>query len=232
MRRLKADLHTHTADDPQDAIAYSTFELIDEAAAAGIDVLAITCHLEQTCTPAHYDYAAARGVLLIPGVELTLDGRHVLSPDPEQCAASTFDAFRERRGRGEVVIAPHPYYPSHYCLREELIRQADLFDAVEYCSMYIPGFNPNGRAVSAAKWLGMPLVGSTDSHSLPYKCRTYTWISAEKNQDAVLDAIRSGRVDVAGAPAPLISFMAITWDQAKRKAIQCVCRAQEQMASS
>lgn len=234
MKRLKADLHTHTADDPQDTIKYSAFELIDEAAIDGVEVLAITCHLEQTCTPAYYDYATARGVLLIPGVELTLDGRHVvvLNPDREQCLASTFDALRASRGRGEVVIAPHPYYPSHNCLKDELVRHADLFDAIEYCSMYIPGINPNRRAVAEARRLGLPMVGNTDSHSLPYQCRTYSWISAKKNQDAVLDAIRSGCVDVASVPAPLASFLAVSWDLIKRKAVQCVCRAQEQMASS
>ena len=44
MERLKADLHTHTADDPHDRLNYSAEMLIDTVAAAGVRVLAITCH--------------------------------------------------------------------------------------------------------------------------------------------------------------------------------------------
>ena len=44
---LKVELHTHTADDPVDAIPHSTFELIDRAAALGYDALAITLEAER-----------------------------------------------------------------------------------------------------------------------------------------------------------------------------------------
>jgi len=39
---LKVELHTHTADDPVDAIPHTTHQLIDHAAALGYDALMVT----------------------------------------------------------------------------------------------------------------------------------------------------------------------------------------------
>ena len=75
---LKIELHTHTADDPVDAIPYTTYELIDRAAALGYDALAITLHEHQLDLRRFLPYAAERGIVLIPGVERTVEGRHVL----------------------------------------------------------------------------------------------------------------------------------------------------------
>ena len=75
---LKVDLHIHTSDDPIDRIPYSTFELIDRAAALGYDALAITLHDVQLDVTPFNASAAARGIVLIPGIERTVEGRHVL----------------------------------------------------------------------------------------------------------------------------------------------------------
>ncbi len=45
---LKIDLHTHSGEDPQDRIGYSTRELIDRAATLGFDALAVTNHNART----------------------------------------------------------------------------------------------------------------------------------------------------------------------------------------
>ena len=71
---LKVELHTHTADDPEDRIPYSTCDLIDRAAALGFDALAITLHDHQLDVRRWEAYAADRGIVLIPGVERTIDG--------------------------------------------------------------------------------------------------------------------------------------------------------------
>ncbi len=75
---IKVDFHTHTADDPVDAIPYSTPQLIDRAAAFGYGAVAITLHERQLDVTALKSYAADRGVVLIPGVERTIEGKHVL----------------------------------------------------------------------------------------------------------------------------------------------------------
>ena len=75
---LKVELHTHTADDPVDRIPHTTFELIDRAVALGYDALAVTLHERQLDLRHLAPYAADRGLLLIPGVERTIEGKHVL----------------------------------------------------------------------------------------------------------------------------------------------------------
>ena len=75
---LKVELHTHTADDPIDHVPHSATELIDRAAALQYDALAITLHDRQLDLRPLIPYAAERGVVLIPGVERSIQGRHVL----------------------------------------------------------------------------------------------------------------------------------------------------------
>src|SRR4030088_2430952 len=75
---LKVELHTHTADDPVDRIPHTTLELIDHAVPLGYDALAITLHERQLDVERAAGSAADRGLVLIPGVERTVEGRHVL----------------------------------------------------------------------------------------------------------------------------------------------------------
>src|SRR6266545_3989596 len=75
---LKIELHTHTADDPFDRIPHTTIQLIDRAAALGYDALAVTLHDRQLDIRPLMSYAADRNIVLIPGIERTIQGRHVL----------------------------------------------------------------------------------------------------------------------------------------------------------
>src|SRR5437773_440859 len=75
---LKVEFHAHTSDDPQDVIPYSARELIDRAAALGYDALAITLHDRQLDLEPLRDHAAARGLVLIRGIERAIQGKHVL----------------------------------------------------------------------------------------------------------------------------------------------------------
>src|ERR1700676_1366385 len=75
---LKVELHAHTADDPVDRIPHSSLELIDRAAALGYDALAITLHERQLDVRRFAPYAPHCGLVLRPGVERTIEGRHVL----------------------------------------------------------------------------------------------------------------------------------------------------------
>lgn len=208
MKRLKADLHTHAADDPTDGLSYSAEMLIDAASQLNFDVVAITCHKRLVYTERLAEYARRRKLLLIPGVELDFGEGHivVLNPDEEQCAAAGFDELRAARGRGEVIIAPHPFYPTSRSLRGAFVENVDLFDAVEYCALHAPGVNLNRRAVRVARKHGLPLVGTSDTHGLPYAGDTYSWIEAAPSVAGVLEAVRAGRVDVVTRRAPMSRF--------------------------
>ncbi|HRK33514.1 MAG TPA: PHP-associated domain-containing protein [Candidatus Hydrogenedentes bacterium] len=206
MERLKADLHTHSADDPHDRLDFSAEMLIDAVAEAGVDVLAITCHELKVHSTYLADYACRRGVLLIPGIEKFIEGKHVLilNPSPDHLSAHTFAEFRAIGRRGAVFIAPHPYYPAPASLLNKFVPNIDLFDAVEYCSLYLTGLNLNPWAERVAKKHGLPMIGTSDTHWLPYENTTFSWITAERSLEGVLDGIRAGRVEVETRPKPLL----------------------------
>jgi predicted metal-dependent phosphoesterase TrpH len=214
MKRLKADPHTHAADDPFDTLSHSAEMLIDAVAAAGMDVLAITCHDLSLYTHRLFEYAGRRNVLLIPGIEKFVSAKHVLilNPDPEHLQATTFDELREIGRRDAAFVAPHPYYPAPSSLLGDLVRNIDLFDAIEWSSLYMRTVNPNRWAARTASRYGLPLLGTSDTHGLPYEDTTYSWIEAEPTAWGVVEAIRAGRVTLETRPKPARAALRSAFD--------------------
>jgi len=200
---LKVELHSHTADDPLDRIPHTTRELIDHAAAHEFDALAITLHDRQLDLRPHLAYARERGITLIPGVERTIEGRHVLLLNFRRGTdfVRTFDDLRAlRRREPGLVVAPHPFFPDRTCLWGQLERHADLFDAVERNAMFLRGVDFNLRAERWAATHGKPMVGNGDVHRLGQLGSTYSLVDAERDPGAICDAIAAGRVQVVSRP--------------------------------
>jgi hypothetical protein len=201
---LKVEFHTHTADDPADPIPYSTPELIDRAAALGFDALAITLHNRQLDLDGYRAYAESAGITLIPGIEKTICGRHVLLLNFSRAAAETVTTFEQlaalkQAGTG-LVIAPHPFFPAPSALHGYLRRHADLFDAVEINAMFTRtiDFNVFARRWAAAR--GVPLVGAGDVHRLEQMGTTYSLVDADRSPQSICAAVRAGRVRVHAEP--------------------------------
>lgn len=203
---LKIDLHLHTADDPLDDIRHDAPALIDRAADLGFDALALTLHDRQFADARVTAYARERGIVLVPGTERTIAGKHVLMLNfPADAAerARTFDDIADLKARSNgLVVAPHPYFPATVCLRGLLDRYPALFDAVEWSWVWMRGINFNARAARWARKHGKPLVGNSDLHDLRQLGRTYSLVDAEPDPDAICEAIRRGRVALATAPVP------------------------------
>src|SRR5512132_3244202 len=140
---LKIDFHIHTSDDPVDHIVHNTYGLIDRAAALRFHALAITLHdrqLDEECLRA---YARDRGILLLPGIERTIAGKHVVLVNfPSE--VERLRSFDELRALMDV--------------------QADLFDAVEWSYFWTPAVNLNAAARRWAQAHGTPRVGNSDLH--------------------------------------------------------------------
>lgn len=108
----KADLHIHTAhgdglDSPEAIVDWAETQ-------TDLDLIAITDHDEVAAGLVARDYALRRGyrVRVVPGVEITTRGGHLLALDVER----TFRMLRpleesvdEVRAAGGICIAPHPY---------------------------------------------------------------------------------------------------------------------------
>jgi len=201
---LKVELHAHSADDPRDRLPYSTRELIDRAAALGYDALAVTLHDRQLDLAPHRSYAAERGVVLIPGIERTVRGKHVLLINFEAAAAEavlTFDDIARLKADGTgLVIAPHPFFPGPSCLRGLMDQHVDLFDAVEWNGMFTATLNFNRKGERWARAHGKPMVGNGDVHRLRMLGTTWSLIDAERDPDAICSAIRDGAVRMEATP--------------------------------
>lgn len=200
---LKADFHTHSREDPHDFIRHTALELIQEAARQGFDVLAITCHNKRIHTDELARRADDLGVLLIPGVEAAIEGKHTLLLDMpySRFKVRRFADVRRLRRDGGLVIAPHPFFPAPKCLNSKLRENLDLFDAIEFSHMYTQTVDFNKKAVEYAARMELPLLGNSDTHRLWQLGTTYTLVEAERRSvAAVFAAIRAGRTRVVSAP--------------------------------
>ena len=202
---LKTDLHLHTREGER-FIAYDARSLIDRASREGFQVLSITNHDTLTFSEALAAYARERGILLIPGVEATIEGRHVLlyNIDVPPVRIRTFADLRRLKRPEWLVVAPHPFFPGSTSLRGRLAAEIDLFDAIEFCHFYTRRIDFNRRAVRLAREAGLPLLGGSDSHSIRQFGTTYSRIEGELTVSSVLAAVRAGQVAVVSRPLTVL----------------------------
>ena len=212
---LKVDFHTHTADDPADRIPYTTHALIERAAAHGYDALAITLHDAQLDLSPFERTARACNVVLLPGIERTIAGRHVLLINFSRAAESVCsfdDLARLKACEQGLVIAPHPYFPIGTALRDLAEPHAHLFDAVEVNAMFTRAIDFNERARAFAAAHGLPLVGNGDIHRLEQLDTTYALVDAARNAADICAAVIAGRVRVEAQPLTITKAARIMTD--------------------
>jgi predicted metal-dependent phosphoesterase TrpH len=211
--RLKCDLHLHSSEDPRHNLNYSAKELIEEASKKGYQVVSITNHNTVTYDLDLAEFAHSKGVLLIPGVEATVMGKHVLiygvDGMDEKWDKLTFFDLKRLKAKGAFIVAPHPFYPNYNCLGNLLERFSALFDAVEYSHLYTKKLNFNLKAQSFAKSKGMPLLGLSDSHSLKQLDYTYTLINSDKDMSSIFEAIRQNKTTIITRPARFSTSSAV-----------------------
>ena len=202
-RYLKADLHIHTCDGiTEKEIPYNSYELIDMAVDKGYEVLSITNHDVLTYSAYLRDYAWERGIVLIPGIELTVRHKHILMYNVinQLHLIKNFDDLEQLKDTDNFFIAPHPFYPCYRSLGRHLKEWIHVFDAIELSHFYTSSFNFNKNAIDCAHQFGLPLVGTSDSHTLYQMGHTYTLIEAEKEPEAIFESIKNGNIEVVTTP--------------------------------
>ncbi len=208
-RWLKVELHSHCSLDPIDyrICSHNPEQLISRAATLGYDALAITCHDLDVWNRELSAYAENLGITLIPGMEANVEGmRHTLLYNFRTgCEnVNTFEKIQARSGRDTLVVAPHPYYPATYSLRNRLKRNIEMFDAIEVSGFYLSGLDFNDHARQIARVHRKPLVGNGDVHQLWQLGRTFSWIYSEPSIPAILDAVKRGAVRVESSPLSIL----------------------------
>lgn len=228
MKKLKINFHLHTGQDPIEAIKHSEHQLIDEAARLGYDALSITCHNALIFSDDLKAYAEKKGILLIPGIEKSIQHQHVLiiNATVEAQKIQNFEELREyKKTHSECfIIAPHPYYPGRICLKENLEKHINLFDAIEYSWYHSKRFNkPNKKAVKMAEKHHKPVVANADNHILKYLNHTYSLVRAEKNIESIFKAIKANEIETVSHNLPwwklgtIITYM--LWASFLKKAL-------------
>ncbi len=221
MPKLKIQFHLHTKKDPIDNIKHTETELIDEAARLGYEVLAITCHNVLIFDENLQKYAEKKRILLIPAIEKSIHGKHVviINADIQAQNINNFEDLKTYRKTHPniLVIAAHPYYPGSICLKKDLEKHIDLFDAIEYSWYHSKKLNQyNEKAVAIAEKYKKPLVGTADNHILKYLNMTYSIVEAEKNVPAIFKAIKENKIHIVSLDLPwwklftIITYMLIT----------------------
>ena len=217
---LKIDFHLHTREDPKDFLDHSALELLQRAHALGFHALAITLHDHVLTSPEVFAAARELGIMLIPAVELRVEGADIvivnISPEEAQGLRSLDDvaAFRKRRGRSALIIAPHPFFVVGGSMGRRMLEQwIDLFDAIEICHFYTHGFNPNRPALRAATQFQKPLIATSDTHQLEYFGDHYSLVQAtpDASPEMIFDAIRNGCIRPVSRPLSLAQFAHRFW---------------------
>jgi len=220
MKYLKADLHCHSGEDKRHKLEYNIYELISSAHRLKYNVLGITFHdkvFEGKAFLKAKRFAQHKGILLIPGCEATIEGKHVLIyniSDKERKKIKTLHDLRkfkiacQKKGRQIMIIAPHPFFNKgivgkifgRFCLGQKLIKNIDIFDAIEYSFMYVKKFNRNKKAKKVADNYCKPLVGNGDVHSLQNLDKTFSMIYADKNINSIISAVKNNNVKLVTKP--------------------------------
>jgi len=216
-----------------DRILHSATDLVDRATDLGFQALAITLHDAQLNDRRVFDYARDRGIILVPGIERTIEGRHVLLLNFPSAAAESTRTFEDlarlkARHGGGLVIAPHPFFPDRSCLRSRLAAHADLFDAVEWSYFWTRGIDFNERAERWARQHGKALVGNSDLHDLRQFGRTFSLVDAAADPEAICDAIRAGRVSVQTSPVPIPELVDVFGRMTLRGIVRAIVGARSQ----
>lgn len=205
---LKTNLHLHTNDDPEDNIQYSFAQALLRAKELGIGCIALTCHNKFIDDPAYKAVAAEQGILLVPGIELSINRQHVVILNAEKSVEKVkslqqLAAYRE--AHPEIfILAPHPYYKTAFCLGDELERHLHIFDAIEFSWFYTKRIDPNKKAAQLAKENAIPFVATSDSHDLRFMNVSYANIEVEEvTIPAVFAALRAGKFTNTSSPRRL-----------------------------
>jgi len=191
---LKTDMHLHSKDDPEDykQIKYSTFELIDNLDEKGFDIFSITLHnymFEDDILKKIRTYAKSKGMLFIPGLEKTIEEKHILIYNMKKEHAESINNYENlkritlkyytkdgKKDTSLLVVAAHPFFMLRSASGKNVFAWSQSLDAIEYNSFYLEFFNPNLKAIRAAKQLKKVMIGSTDAHILKQIGNTYTQI--------------------------------------------------------
>lgn len=202
---LACDLHVHTSfsKDGESSVE----EILAQAEAVGLDAIAITDH--DTIDGAKRALACKTNVLIIPGIEISTKQGHLLALGITEVIPAGLDVLETidlARSKGAFLILPHPFHVWRHGVGRKKRTALAVVDAVEsFNSRYLIG-SANRKAAKVAKRLGKPIVGGSDAHNSRLVGYGRTYVDAERNIEAIFQAIRDGNAYPGGRMTPIRTY--------------------------
>ena len=76
----------------------------------------------------------------------------------------------------------------------------EVFDAIEYAHLHFRFINFNNKAVAIAKKYNLPIVGTSDTHTLRQLNTTYSLVESHKTIPTIINAVKNKRVEIVTHP--------------------------------
>ena len=202
---LSVELHAHSdlSYDGRDPVEL----LLEQAAAVGLDALAVTDHDEIDASLRMAELAPEYGLVGITGMEVTSEAGHVLGLGlSERIPAGlsfteTLDRIWEQDG---VAVVPHPFQRSRHGVAPH-ISQEDLAsaDAIEVYNSRLFTGRSNRRAERFAERRNLPQTAGSDAHIAEMIGQAVTQVATEdRSQAGILEAVSEGKTTVIGKRTP------------------------------
>jgi predicted metal-dependent phosphoesterase TrpH len=222
---LSVELHAHSAlsHDGRDPVDL----LLEQAAAVGLDALAVTDHDEIDASIEAAERAADYGLVGIVGMEVTTAAGHVLAFGIDDLIPSGLD-FGETLDRihadDGIAVVPHPFQKTRHGVAahvsEEALASADAIEA--YNSRLFTG-RANRRAERFALRNGLPTTAGSDAHISEMVGQAVTEVDVdERDASAILRAVADGRTSVVGRRTPWRVSLRQFAGGAKRRALRTI----------
>lgn len=221
---LKVEFHAHTNYiQTRDEGQMSPKELIDTVKEMGYHALTTTEHYNQSAKNKMFhkdplktyddfkDYAKEKGILLIPGTEITLKEGEVLfinfhGNPKDYVTVKDLDKIP----KSTMIAAPHPFFGLRQCVGPALEKNIDKFDAIEHSFFYTKHINANKRAIALAERYSKPLIGTSDVHRKVQLNRNYTLVDSDRTAQSIIRAVRQNKIELVTKPLDTLLFSKMT----------------------
>jgi len=202
---LSVELHCHSAGsyDGRDPVDL----LLEQAAAVGLDAIAVTDHDEITDSLEAVERAPLYDLVGIPGIEISTAAGHVLALgiDERIPPALTFgDTLARIREAGGLAVVPHPFQELRHGVLAAISRdELAGADAIEVYNSRLFTGRSNRQARRFARERGLPMTAGSDAHIAEMVGQAVTKVDPpEVSASAILEEIRKGRTAVEGRRTP------------------------------
>lgn len=204
------ELHAHSAasHDGRDPVDM----LVQRAIDVGLDALAVTDHNTIEASLKARELAEQRGLIGIPGMEISSAAGHVLGlgiETPVERGLSFHETLDRIHANGGIAVVPHPFQESRSGVAKHLDKdEIAAADAIEvYNSRLLTGLG-NRQARRFAQARNLPMTAGSDAHISEMVGQARTLVNAdEQTADGIIDAILAGRTEIYGRRTPWhISF--------------------------